>query len=159
MRIREIMKRSVVTCRKNDRLSRAAQLMWDHDCGALPVVDEQDYVVAMITDRDICMAAYTQGKPLSEIPVASAMSSGVFTCTQDKSVAHAEELMRQHQVRRLPILNDDGRLVGLLAIHELAAAAACQQRIDNDRVSADELAVTLACVGESRPSIGQDAIV
>jgi predicted transcriptional regulator len=60
-RIEKLMHRPVVTCHVNDSLANAARLLWEQDCGALPVVDERGRVVAMITDRDICMVAYTQG--------------------------------------------------------------------------------------------------
>lgn len=62
-RVRDVMTRQVVSCRESDSLNRAAQSMWDADCGALPVVSGQDKLVGMITDRDICMSAYTRGKP------------------------------------------------------------------------------------------------
>src|SRR5262245_6101900 len=64
MEVREIMSTDLETCRADDTLDRAARLMWEHDCGVVPVVDHEGTAVGMITDRDICMAAYTQGRPL-----------------------------------------------------------------------------------------------
>ena len=69
MKVAELMTRSVLAAHPQDSLARAAQMMWDHDCGALPVIDDSGRVLGMITDRDVCMAAYTQGRPLAEIPV------------------------------------------------------------------------------------------
>ena len=74
-RVREVMTKDVLTCSVSDRLNRAAQLMWESDCGCIPIVEEHGMLVGMLTDRDICMAAYTSGKPLSEISVTSAMST------------------------------------------------------------------------------------
>src|SRR5438046_1875104 len=77
MKVEEIMSVDLETCRLEDTLNRPAQIMWEHDCGVVPVVDGEARVVGIITDRDICIAAYTQGRPLSEIPVSSACSQNV----------------------------------------------------------------------------------
>ena len=74
MKVQEAMTRNVAACGVRDMLNRAAQLMWECDCGSVPVVDEAGNVCGMITDRDICMAAYTQGLPLDQILVRSTMS-------------------------------------------------------------------------------------
>ena len=71
MKVEQIMNREVKTCRPQDSLNRAAQIMWDEPCGAVPVVDDQHRPVGFLTDRDICMAAYTQGKPLEQLRVES----------------------------------------------------------------------------------------
>jgi len=82
MKINEIMSRSPHACRLEDNLNSVARLMWEHDCGCIPVISTNGNgaLVGVITDRDICMAAYTQGKPLIEIPVESAMVRGVIAC-------------------------------------------------------------------------------
>jgi Mg/Co/Ni transporter MgtE len=67
--VRDLMTTAVRSCTTGDNLQRAAQIMWESDCGVVPVVDRDGRLVGMITDRDICMAAYTQGKPLSHIGV------------------------------------------------------------------------------------------
>lgn len=110
----------VFRCRGEDTLSRAAQLMWEHDCGCVPVVDWLDRAIGVITDRDVCMAAYTQGKALSEIPVSTACSRDVKACFADDSLEKAEQLMIEQQVRRLPVTNDESHLVGLLSLSDLA---------------------------------------
>ena len=75
MKVEQLMSRDVKTCQATEMLNRAAQLMWENDCGCVPVVDEDGRAVGMITDRDVCMAAYTQGRLLDALPVASAMDS------------------------------------------------------------------------------------
>ena len=90
MKVSDLMTREVRTCHQHDSLNRAAQLMWENDCGAVPVVDSDLKVIGMLTDRDICMAAYTQGKRLDEIPVVTAMSRQVVRCLPSASVG--EEL-------------------------------------------------------------------
>ena len=82
MQVRQLMNQPAVTCSPRDTLHRAAGLMWEHDCGALPVVDDNGHIAGMITDRDICMAAYTQGRPLHAVPVNEIMSRTVFSVGQ-----------------------------------------------------------------------------
>jgi CBS domain-containing protein len=149
MKIEALMTRDVATCGSEDRLSDAARIMWEHDCGSVPVVADDGRVVAMITDRDVCMAAWTKGCTLHEIPVKEAMSSGVVSCHQADSIESAEELMRLYGVRRLPVVDSDGHLVGLLSLADIAGEA----RRETGRLWRDveSLGVALTLAGVSRP--------
>lgn len=120
MQVKQIMSQPVATCRSNDPLHIAAQRMWDSDCGVVPVVNDEGCAVAMITDRDICMAAYTQGKPLAEIEVRSAMSHELYSCGPNDSLQEVEEMMRSHSIRRVPVLDEVGRPVGIVSMNDLA---------------------------------------
>ncbi len=120
MRIAHIMTRDVKTCSAEQTLDVPAQIMWDADCGCVPVVDDQNRVVGMLTDRDICMAAHLQASSPSRLPVSATMSRAVFACHQDDTLESAMELMQKHQVRRLPVLGPNEKLVGILAINDLA---------------------------------------
>jgi CBS domain-containing protein len=124
MKVEQIMNRDVKTCHPQDSLNKAAQLMWEEPCGAVPVVDDQRRPVGFLTDRDISMAAYTQGKPLEELRVETAMAHKVVSCTADDDLGSAAQLMRQKRTRRLPVINRDGTLVGLLSLDDLACEAA-----------------------------------
>jgi CBS domain-containing protein len=112
MRVEQLMTRDVKVCRADDMLSRAAQLMWEYDCGCLPVISTNGdgKLRGIITDRDIAMAAYIQGWPLSAIAVSSVISREVVACHVDDGISKAEALMRDHRVRRLPVLDRDQRL-------------------------------------------------
>ena len=77
MKIEDIMTRDVRTCTSSDTLATAAQIMWENDCGAVPVLDAEDRVVGIITDRDLAMAAHLQGVPLRDSRVASAMARDI----------------------------------------------------------------------------------
>lgn len=123
IRVDQLMTLPVLTCRASQSLEAAAALMWDHDCGAVPVVDDAGRLVGMITDRDACMGAYTQGKRLGEIPIESVMSRRVVACRADDPVGFAEELMQTHQVRRIPVIDADDRPIGLLSLNDLARGA------------------------------------
>jgi len=124
MRVEQIMNPQVLACRPHDSLNQAAQLMWEHRCGGVPVVNETNYPVGFLTDRDICMAAYTKGTPIKEILVDQAMAHEVVTCKPDDKLISAAELMRQHGKRRLVVVNPMGRLAGLLSLDDLAHEAA-----------------------------------
>jgi CBS domain-containing protein len=118
--VHELMSAAPVTCHPYDSLNRAAQLMWEHDCGCVPVVDDLDHVIGIVTDRDICMGAYTQGRALAEIPVASVCTHEIQTCAPSDPLDKAEGQMITHQVRRLPVTDPDGHLVGVLSVSDLA---------------------------------------
>jgi CBS domain-containing protein len=122
MKVREIMSREVATCRPQDSLNEAAHRMWEHDVGSLPVVDDDGLPIGIITDRDVCMAAYTQGGALSELLVGAAMAQGLVSCKPGDGVDKAEERMHAHQVRRLPVV-DKKKLVGIVSLNDLALAA------------------------------------
>lgn len=141
MKVHEVMSRVAATCRMDDSLNRAAQLMWERDCGFLPVVDE-GRVVGVVTDRDACMAAYTKGLLLAAIRVADVMSRQVKSCRPDESLDEARERMAHHQVRRLPVV-EDGHLVGVLSLNDIALAAQARWR---GKPSGAQVAETLAAV-------------
>ena len=120
MQIESVMTRNVHFCRKDDSLDAAARVMWDADCGCLPVVDHCGELVGVITDRDICMAAYTRGEPLRQLRVVDAMAKTVIICRPEDSTQHAERLMSTHRVRRLPVVGGRGELVGMLSRTDIA---------------------------------------
>jgi CBS domain-containing protein len=123
MEVGHIMNREVDVCHPHDTLNRAAQIMWDRACGAVPVINENSHPVGFLTDRDICMAAYTQGKTLSELSVEGAMSRRLVGCKTDDTLEFAGKLMRENRVRRLVVTNPDGTLAGILALDDIACEA------------------------------------
>jgi CBS-domain-containing membrane protein len=124
MQVEQIMNRDTKVCHPQDSLNTAAQIMWENSCGAVPVVDEQSRPVGFLTDRDICMAAYTQGKLLEALRVEGAMAKKVVSCKVEDDLSSAANLMRRNGVRRLPVTDQHGRLVGLLSLDDLAHEAA-----------------------------------
>jgi CBS domain-containing protein len=122
MKAKNLMTCDVATCRPEDAMATAARIMWERDCGVVPVV-EADRLVGVVTDRDLCMASYTRSEPLSRMAVRDAMARGVFTCREedDEDLVHAA--LREHQVRRLPVVDDDGRLKGMISLNDLVLHA------------------------------------
>jgi CBS domain-containing protein len=153
MRVKELMTTTVATCRSEDTLARAAQILFEKDCGCIPVVDQRANVVGIVTDRDALLTCYTQGKLLPEIPVAAAMTRSVICCRPDDSVAAAERLMATNRIRRLPVTNELGRLVGILAIDDIAREAARERWQRAKEVSDTEVGETLAAVCRHRQEV------
>ena len=121
--VSSIMTPSPHQCSPEQPTSAAAQIMWDHDCGAIPIVDQNGRLAGIITDRDICMAAYTKGSPLAAIAIADVMARPVHTCGANDSLAQAAEAMARAQVRRLPVVDAERRVVGMVALADIARAA------------------------------------
>lgn len=141
--VAEIMSTAGHTCRSSDTCGRAAQLMWEYDCGALPIVDARGTAVGMVTDRDICMAAHTQGKSVWQIPVTSASSLRVCSVDADDSIALALELMKMHRVRRLPVVDRGKNLVGILSLADIVRNARSTGQ-PNDALDSECVAAALA---------------
>lgn len=152
MKVKQLMTTNVKSCRPEDNLSTAAALMWEGDCGVVPVVDASNKVVGMITDRDICMAAYTQGRRLEEIQVEPVMAKKVFTIGLDDSIALAEETMQAAQIRRLPVLDADEHLAGIITLNDLARESERERKGKARQIEPDEIALTLAAI--ARPHNG-----
>ena len=118
------MSAQVFTCAPSARLPDVARIMWDKDCGFVPVVKPATgELVGVITDRDICMAAYTKGRPIALIAAEDVMTRQVHSCRPDDELAAVHDLMREHQVRRLPVVDGKRRPVGVLSVNDLAVHA------------------------------------
>jgi CBS domain-containing protein len=124
MNVQEIMSSPPATCRQEESLNSAARLMWERDCGAIPVTNQDGKVVGIVTDRDICMAAYTRGLPLQNIQLGEVMAKQVFSCHPSDPLDAAEALMQQKQVRRVPVVDGQGKAIGMLSLNDIARRAA-----------------------------------
>jgi len=118
MRCREIMTKTVLTATRDMSLSEAAALMRDGDMGAVPVVDDGK-LVGIVTDRDIVVRAVAEGKDAAT-HVGDVMTTELFTVTPDDFVFEAIRLMGDKQIRRVPVIDNNGALVGIIAIADVA---------------------------------------
>ncbi|MGZ8796102.1 MAG: CBS domain-containing protein [Thermoanaerobaculia bacterium] len=119
MLVKDVMTISPMCCKPSDRLDRVAKLMLEHDCGFIPVC-EATKLVGVITDRDITCRAVATGKVPNVVPVSEVMTKTVYTVRQDQDVQAAIELMEAKQIRRLPVLDDEDKVVGIIAPSDLA---------------------------------------
>jgi CBS-domain-containing membrane protein len=144
MKVQDIMTYDVQTCRPETNLADAAMRMWRGDCGVLPVVTDIRKVVGVITDRDICMAAATKHRAPAKIRVREVISGNVYGCSADTDIREALKIMREKQVRRLPIISaEDGRLEGILSMNDVALKA---QEGRQAELSADDVERTLRAI-------------
>lgn len=146
--VNQIMSRDVFSCAPTDSLEQAARIMWEHDVGVVPIVDAGNRVVGMLTDRDACMAAYTKGQTLGSIQCGDAMSTRIVSSFLDDDLRRAEQLMRDAQVRRLPVVDREGHLIGILSQNDLLREIGRHGR----EMTSDEVTSTLAAI--SKPRIG-----
>ncbi len=122
MKVADLMTLDVASCGPYASLSHAAWIMWDRDCGSVPVVGDDNQVIGVITDRDISMAFALSGAA-SEQHVQDVMTREVFSCAPEDSVSSALETLRTRQVHRLPVLNAKGELRGILSLSDIVLAA------------------------------------
>lgn len=153
MQVAEIMTRDVASCRETDTLAEAVRLMAEFDCGSVPVTAglASQRVVGIVTDRDICLASYRLGKPLAEIRVRDAMTQPARTCSSDASASEAEYVMRDARVRRLPVVDEQGLLVGIVSLTDLAREAQHERKLQRPDVTRLEIGATLAEICTPRP--------
>jgi len=139
----DVMQSPAVCCHEHATLHEAARLMWDRDLGALPVVNDARQPIGMITDRDTCMAAYTQGVALFDGTVASAMSKTLVVCNVSSPISEIRALMIQARVRRLPVVDGEGTLVGMVGLSDIVKEAHAPLAKDRRRGSSGHMLMQL----------------
>ena len=133
MRVSDIMTRQPSTCAPGTSVAAAAHLMWEADCGILPVVDD-GRLVGVVTDRDMYIALATRNRLPSELTVGDVATRPVITCAAGDDVHDALRLMQRALVRRLPVLDDRGALVGLLSTDDLVRVAGPRRAVRPEQV-------------------------
>jgi CBS domain-containing protein len=119
MQLKDLMSREVEVIHPNATIAEAAQRMEALDVGPLPVCDGER-LIGMLTDRDITVRATAAGQDPKTTPVRDVMTPEVLYCFEDQDAEEAATLMEDHQIRRLPVLNREHRLVGIVTLGDLA---------------------------------------
>ncbi|HEX4446868.1 MAG TPA: CBS domain-containing protein [Polyangiaceae bacterium] len=145
--VADVMTTHLYTCKSRETLDRAAKIMWEHSCSCVPVVDEHGFLVALVSDRDVCITAYTQRRALSEIMVTCAACGPLRVVHTVDSLDAAHELMRRHHVRCLPVVERTGRLIGILSITDIIR---CTRLQSEPPLSADSVAALGSLSSELR---------
>lgn len=143
MLVNEIMTKPVATCRRETNVGAAVEILWKRNCGFLPVVDEEERVVGVITDRDICIALGTRNHPPGEVLVGDITSGNVITCRTDDEIHHVLPVMAEAQVRRLPVLDFQGKLAGILSMDDIVLHSETGRFGKAPAISFDEVAAAL----------------
>jgi CBS domain-containing protein len=125
MQVKEIMTPDPACCTPNDPIERAAKLMVEYDCGEIPVVESIDscHPVGVITDRDIACRTVAKGLNPLQMTVSECMSTPLIAVNEDDDVYDCYSLMEKHQVRRLPVVDENGACVGIVALADIARKA------------------------------------
>jgi CBS domain-containing protein len=119
MMIRDVMSVPAETCHPETGVAAVAKLMWGHDCGFVPVVGATGAVVGVITDRDICIATATRRSLREHVSAAQAMTSPIHACLPTDQISDALATMKQFRIRRLPVLDAEGHLQGVISMNDI----------------------------------------
>lgn len=123
MIVRDLMRKSPKSCTSDTNLAAVAEMLWSSGCGALPVVDSQGGVSGIITDRDICVALGTLDLLPSTLMASQGMSRKVATCRDTDEIHEALRIMRTGKLRRIPVVDQSGKLEGILCVSDLVLDA------------------------------------
>jgi CBS domain-containing protein len=154
------------SCTIDQTANEAARIMWERDCGVVPVL-ENGRVAGIVTDRDICMAAYFHGEPLTRISLADMMSRDICCVSPEDDLTEAAHIMQDRQIRRLPVVDKGGMLVGMLSLGDVAQTIGQSNGQPNGQSSKkrgngacetdQELLATVAAVSTPRADTRQSA--
>jgi len=123
MKVSEVMTKSPASCSSDMNLGAAAEIMWNYNCGFLPILSSQQKVVGVITDRDMCMAMATRNRLPGNITVQQVSSGVIYSCKSEDDASTALETMKEKGIRRLPVLDATGKLAGVLSVDDLVLHA------------------------------------
>jgi CBS domain-containing protein len=121
MKVRDVMSPSAVCGKPETNIGAAVELLWSHNCGMLPVVGADNRLIGIVTDRDICIAMGTRNRLPGELTVGEIAIRPVFTCKPEDEIHEALSTMAEKQVRRLPVVNDEGVPQGILSMDDIIA--------------------------------------
>lgn len=119
MKVKECMCEEVFTCTPETTISQVAKMMSENHIGCVPVCDNQQEVVGIVTDRDIILRAIACDKEASHTRVSDIMTTNTTCCEENDEISQASKLMGEYQIRRIPV-TENGRIVGILTLGDLA---------------------------------------
>lgn len=157
MKIRDLMTKTVASCLPETNLAAAGALMWESDCGVLPVVDERRRVTGVLTDRDVCVALTTRDRRASSLTVEDVATAPAFVCNQDDDVKAALKIMQRQKIHRLPVVNKAGMLEGIVSLNDIVLRAGKGVARKHPDVSYDDIVETLQAICARRSGSRQSA--
>jgi CBS domain-containing protein len=148
MKVQDVMTEQVKTCSPDTNLAEAAAMMWENDCVLIPVVGDGGKAIGVITDRDIAIAVGTRNKIASDVPVKEVMSTTLYTASPEDDIHTALKLMRKEELNRLPVVNKDGVLKGILSLNVVALKALHADGKNTPGLNYEDVVSTLKAVCE-----------
>ena len=125
MKIKHLMTKDPTCCVPSDTAQRAAKIMREEDTGVVPIIENEHSrkVIGIVTDRDLCMNVVAEGRDSRTTQVHESMTTTVVSCSPQDSVDKATELMRENQIRRIPVVDEQHQLVGIVAMADIVGRA------------------------------------
>ena len=145
MKVKDIMTKNPKSCTPRDTLAQVVESMWNAECGILPIVDNRERVIGVITDRDVALAVWRKDRAPADIRVDQLPLAKLYCCAPTDDVDDALRIMRRSQVRRLPIIDEDEKLVGIISMNDLALHARESGEKKNG-LTAEKVAETLKAI-------------
>ena len=142
MKVKEIMTPNAKAIWLTESLADAAELMWENDCGVLPIIKDGRKVIGMITDRDICMAIAIRDSNPSGVSVEEVMTGQVYSVNPEDDIDQALQAMQEHKIHRLPVLNAEGELEGILSMNDIVLKA----KAKGDGIAYDDIVKTYQAI-------------
>ncbi len=150
MKVKDVMMGTPYYCQLGTNLGSAAELMWVGNCGFLPVMGTNGKIVGVITDRDICIALGTRNHQPGDVSVGEVMSNRLFACSPDDDVHIALQTMKEGGVRRLPVIVENGTLVGVISMDDLLLRAEAVGIGKRPELSTEEVVKTYRAIDQRR---------
>ena len=119
MKVKNVMVSPAISCRPDTNLGVAAEMLWRQNCGILPITNIQDRVIGVVTDRDMFIALATRNRLAGELTLGDVTSGRVYSCKPDDDIHIALATMSEHGVRRLPVLDAEGKIVGIVSMDDV----------------------------------------
>jgi CBS domain-containing protein len=150
MKVKDAMTGTPYYCQMNTNLGSATELMWVGNCGFLPVMGPDGKVAGVVTDRDICIALGTRNRRPGDLTVREVMSDRLFACSPEDDVHIALQLMKEGGVRRLPVIGNNGSLVGVISMDDLVLRAESPRIGTRPELTVEEVLKAYRAVDQSR---------
>lgn len=147
MRVKDVMKTDAGVCSATDNLMRVAELMLRRDCGIVPIVDENERIVGVLTDRDLCLAIVARNRKASDVRAADLIKGEPVVCAADDKIEAVLKQLRKHQIKRLAVVGDAGELVGIVSVSDILLG------VRKDKDLKKKIYSTLKTIAKPRPIV------
>ncbi len=144
MKVKKLMTKSVGVCGEEESLAKAVEIMWQKDCGAVPIVNGKSKVIGMVTDRDVAVSVFLQNKPASVIRSADIINRKVLTCSSNDKIEKVLKTMKKRQIKRLPVVDKKRKLKGLISVTDILLAS------EKDKTLRKKVLRTLKAIAKPR---------
>jgi CBS domain-containing protein len=148
MKVKEVMMGTPYYCQLGTNLGSATELMWNANCGFLPVEAADGKVIGVVTDRDLCIALGTRSQLPGDVTVGEVLSSKLYSCAPDDDIHIALQTMSKGKVRRLPVIAHNGTLVGVLSMDDILLRTEATSLGKKPELSSDEVVRSYRAITE-----------